>query len=231
MSARILVIEDDPSMLKMVESHLRVAGFEVKGAADGFAGLKLAKEWNPELVLLDIMMPGMDGYTTCRRIREFSSVPIIILTARGEEDDLVRGLDAGADDYVVKPYSASELLARVRAVLRRVDKVGLENYHHKTFRHGDLYIDVDRVQVTVGGEEVNLTATEFRLLVTLADAMGRVLSAEDLLASVWGSDYRHEKAILWVTLSRLRQKIEPDSKRPIHVITRQGVGYMMPEEV
>jgi DNA-binding response OmpR family regulator len=228
MPAKILVVDDDPTMLKMVEGHLQSAGYIVKSATDGSMGLRLAADWTPELILMDVMMPVMDGFTTTKRIREFSATPIIILTAKGDEHDLVRGLDAGADDYVVKPFSSQELLARVRAVLRRSETQGLEDYHHKIFRHGDLVIDVDRASVVVRGEEINVTATEFRLLVTLAGSMGDVLTREELLASVWGPDYRNEKTILWVTLSRLRQKIELDPKNPVHIVTRQGIGYAMP---
>jgi len=215
MPTKILVVDDDPTMRNMVQDHLRVVGYDVKS----------------ELILMDVMMPVMDGFTTTRRIREFSSIPIIILTAKGDEEDLVRGLDAGADDYVKKPFSAKELLARVRAVLRRSEPQGMEEYHHKVYRHGDLEIDVDRAMVKVGGEEIGVTATEFRLLVTLADAVGQVLTREELLSSVWGPDYRNEKTILWVTLSRLRQKVEKDAKRPIHIVTRQGVGYTMPDDL
>ncbi len=228
MPAKILVVDDDPTMLKMVEGHLQSSGYIVKSATDGSLGLRLAADWSPELILMDVMMPVMDGFTTTKRIREFSATPIIILTAKGDEHDLVRGLDAGADDYVVKPFSSQELLARVRAVLRRSETQGLDDYHHKIFRHGDLVIDVDRASVVVRGEEINVTATEFRLLVTLAGSMGDVLTREELLASVWGPDYRNEKTILWVTLSRLRQKIELDPKKPVHIVTRQGIGYAMP---
>ncbi len=231
MSSKILVVDDDPTMRNMVEGHLDVAGYSVKCAVDGGMAIRITREWEPELILMDVMMPVMDGFTTTRRIREFSSIPIIILTAKGDEEDLVRGLDAGADDYVKKPFSAKELLARVRAVLRRSESQGLEEYHHKVYRHGDLEIDVDRARVTVGGEEVSVTATEFRLLVTMADSVGKVLTREELLSSVWGPDYRNEKTILWVTLSRLRQKVEKDPKRPIHIVTRQGVGYTMPEDL
>ena len=228
MPAKILVVDDDPTMLKMVEGHLQSSGYVVKSATDGSMGLRLAADWSPELILMDVMMPVMDGFTTTKRIREFSATPIIILTAKGDEHDLVRGLDAGADDYVVKPFSSQELLARVRAVLRRSETHGLEDYHHKIFRHGDLVLDVDRASVVVRGEEINVTATEFRLLVSLAGSMGDVLTREELLASVWGPDYRNEKTILWVTLSRLRQKIELDPKNPVHIVTRQGIGYAMP---
>lgn len=228
MPAKILVVDDDPTMLKMVEGHLQGSGYLVKGASDGSIALRITADWEPELILMDVMMPVMDGFTTTKRIREFSAIPIIILTAKGDERDLVSGLDAGADDYVIKPFSSQELLARVRAVLRRSETQGLEDFHHKIFRHGDLVIDVDRASVVVRGEEISVTATEFRLLVTMAGSMGDVLTREELLSSVWGPDYRNEKTILWVTLSRLRQKIEVDPKKPIHIVTRQGIGYIMP---
>ncbi|NIM96283.1 MAG: response regulator [Anaerolineales bacterium] len=228
MNSKILVVDDDATLLEMMEGHLSAVGYKVATASDGTEGLRKTKDWEPDLILMDIMMPVMDGFTTTRRIREFSSIPIIILTAKGDEQDLVYGLDAGADDYVVKPFSAKELLARVRAVMRRSEPEVLEGYHHKIFRHGDLEIDVDRAQVTVGGEEIKVTATEFRLLITMASNMGEVMTREELLASVWGPDYRNEKTILWVTLSRLRQKIEKDPRRPIHIVTQQGMGYSMP---
>ena len=142
MPAKILVVDDDPTMLKMVEGHLQSSGYHVKSATDGSIALRLTADWDPELILMDVMMPVMDGFTTTQRIREFSAIPIIILTAKGDERDLVRGLDAGADDYVVKPFSAQELLARVRAVLRRSETQGLEDYHHKIFRHGDVIGDL-----------------------------------------------------------------------------------------
>jgi DNA-binding response OmpR family regulator len=193
MPAKILVVDDDPTMLQMVQGHLEAAGYSIKCASDGSVALKLTADWDPELVLMDVMMPVMDGLTTTRRIREFSSIPIIILTAKGDERDLVRGLDSGADDYVV------------------------------------ILIDVDRARIVVRGDEISVTATEFRLLVTMAAAMGEVLTREELLSSVWGPDYRNEKTILWVTLSRLRQKIELNPKEPVHIITQQGIGYMMPQ--
>jgi DNA-binding response OmpR family regulator len=170
----------------------------------------------------------MDGFTACERIREFSSVPIIILTAKGEERDRVRGLDAGADDYIVKPFSAQELLARVRAVLRRAEREALDGFHQPIFQHHELEIDLAKALVSVKGKEIQLTATEYRLLQTLATNMGHVLSAEELLTMVWGPEYKDDKEILWVCLSRLRQKIEPDPKNPIHIVTRQGIGYLMP---
>jgi DNA-binding response OmpR family regulator len=176
------------------------------------------------------MMPVMDGFTACERIREFSSVPIIIVTAKGEERDRVRGLDAGADDYIVKPFSAHELLARVRAVLRRAERQTADAFHEPTFKHLDLEIDLPRAQVLVAEKEVALTATEYRLLQTFAASLGRVLSPEHLLTTVWGPEYSDDKEILWVCLSRLRQKIEADPKNPAHIVTRQGIGYLMPPE-
>jgi len=231
MPLKILVVDDDPTLLKMIENHLHAVGFTVQCASDGGMAIRRTREWEPELILMDVMMPVMDGFTSTKRIREFSAIPIIILTAKGEEQDIVRGLDAGADDYVIKPFSAKELLARVRAVLRRSEPPGAEEYHHRIYRHGDLIIDVDRARVTIGGNEISVTATEFRLLLKMADSVGKVLTREELLASVWGPDYRNDKTILWVTLSRLRQKVEKDPRNPIHIVTRQGVGYMMPEEI
>lgn len=228
---KVLIIDDDPLMARMVEGHLKVAKFRTRCALEGGKGITLARDWEPHLILLDVMMPGMDGFTTCARIREFSSVPVIMLTAKGEERDKVRGLDAGADDYIVKPFSAQELLARVRAVLRRAEQTNFSKYPQRYLRHYDLMIDLARAEVTVDGEEIPLTATEYRVLQTLSDAMGKVLSPQELLTRIWGVDYRKEKEILWVTLSRLRQKIEKDPKNPVHIITRQGLGYLMPTEV
>jgi len=228
MTTKILVVDDDPTMSAMIAGHLATAGYQVASASNGPLAIDLAKEEKPELVLLDIMMPGMDGFTVCKEIRGFSEVPIIILTAKGEQQDLVRGLDVGADDYVLKPFSAAELLARVRAVLRRVGPLGLEDYHHRVFRHHELEIDVDRARVTRSGEEIRVSATEFKILVMLAASAGNILSTDQLLAAIWGSDYREEREVLWVSLSRLRQKVEPDPKNPIHIVTRPGLGYEMP---
>ncbi len=227
-SKMILVVDDEPRYVSLVEINLTTDGYQVRTASDGQQAVDSVAEDQPDLVLLDIMMPVMDGFTACERIREFSSVPIIILTAKGEERDRVRGLDAGADDYIVKPFSAQELLARVRAVLRRAEREALEGFHQPIFQHHELEIDLAKALVTVKGNEIQLTATEYRLLQTLATNMGQVLSAEELLTMVWGPEYKDDKEILWVCLSRLRQKIEPDPKNPIHIVTRQGIGYLMP---
>jgi DNA-binding response OmpR family regulator len=226
----ILVVDDEPRYLRLVEVNLVTDGYAVQTATDGKQAVEAVAASQPDLILLDIMMPVMDGFTACERIREFSSVPIIMVTAKGEERDRVRGLDAGADDYIVKPFSAQELLARVRAVLRRAERHTMDDFHKPIFKHHELEIDLPRALVTVAGEEVSLTATEYRLLQTFAAALGRVLSPEHLLTTVWGPEYSDDKEILWVCLSRLRQKIESDPKKPSHVVTRQGIGYLMPPE-
>jgi len=226
----ILVVDDEPRYLRLIEVNLATETYNVKTAANGQEALEMVAAEQPDLILLDVMMPVMDGFTACERIREFSNVPIIIVTAKGEERDRVRGLDAGADDYILKPFSAQEMLARVRAVLRRAERQALETFHQPIFRHRELQIDLARALVTTDGKEVSLTATEYRLLQTLGASIGRVLTPEELLTTVWGPQYRDDKEILWVCLSRLRQKIEPDPKSPIHIVTRQGIGYYMPSE-
>jgi DNA-binding response OmpR family regulator len=224
----ILVVDDEPRYLRLLEVNLLPSGYQVKMAANGQEAVDIVASERPDLVLLDIMMPVMDGFTACERIREFSAVPIIMLTAKGEERDRVRGLDVGADDYIVKPFSAQELLARVRAVLRRAERQDIGDFHQPIFEHYELRLDLPRAEVTCAGKEVLLTATEYRLLQTLAGSTGRVLTSEELLTKVWGPEYHEDKEILWVCLSRLRQKIEPDPKNPIHIVTKQGLGYLMP---
>jgi DNA-binding response OmpR family regulator len=179
-----------------------------------------------DLILLDVIMPRMDGFTVCQRIRQFSNVPIIILTAKGDEQDRVRGLDVGADDYLVKPFSVTELLARVRAVMRRASVSDF--VQTRFFSHGGLRIDFARAEVWLNDEPVNLSATEYRLLLQFSHNIGKVLNAEELLTSVWGPEYREDKEILWVTIARLRQKVEEDSHSPRHIVTRSGLGYLMP---
>ncbi len=225
----ILLVDDEPRYLRLLEVNLIPDGYAIRTAADGQQAVAAVAAEQPDLILLDVMMPVMDGFTCCERIREFSSVPIIMLTAKGEERDRVRGLDAGADDYVVKPFAAQELLARVRAVLRRAERQEVGGFHQPIFKHYELQIDLPRAMVTCAGTEIMLTATEYRLLQTLAASIGRVLTPEELLTTVWGPEYREDKEILWVCLSRLRQKIEPDPKSPIHIQTRQGIGYLMPQ--
>lgn len=227
---KILVVDDEPRYQQLVQVNLESDEYQVETADNGQQAIEMVANTQPDLVLMDVMMPIMDGFTATERIREFSTVPIIILTAKGEERDRVRGLDAGADDYVVKPFSAQELLARVRAVLRRAERSAGDEFHSPVFNHHELQIDLARAMVTSENEEVQLTATEYRLLQTFAATMGHVQTPEELLTTVWGPEYRDDKEILWVCLSRLRQKIEPDPKNPIHIVTRQGIGYLMPPQ-
>jgi DNA-binding response OmpR family regulator len=226
MATRILVVDDEPRYLRLLEANLLTEGYEVVTAADGEEALDVFSANPVDLVLLDVMLPRMDGFATCQRIRQFSNVPIIMLTAKGEEQNRVRGLDVGADDYLVKPFSIMELLARVRAVLRRaqVSDEGQERF----FTHFNLRIDFARAEVWRGEQAVSLSATEYRLLLQFTHNIGKILTAEELLSSVWGPEYRDDKEILWVTIARLRQKVEDDPHMPKHIVTRSGLGYLMP---
>lgn len=229
MAKRILIADDEPRYLRLLEANLRTEGYEVSTAADGVQALDIFSNEPIDLVLLDVMMPRLDGFATCQRIREFSTVPIVILTARGEEQDRVRGLDLGADDYLVKPFSATELLARVRAVLRRAQPPSAETANQvRFFVHDDLKIDFARAEVWRGEEEVSLSATEYRLLLHFAHNIGKILTSEELLSNVWGVEYKNDKEILWVSIARLRQKLEHDAHSPRHIVTRSGLGYLMP---
>jgi DNA-binding response OmpR family regulator len=227
MSARILVVDDEPRYLRLIEANLASDGFQVIKATNGQEAVDRVASHQPDLVLMDIMMPILDGFAATERIREFSNVPIIVVTARGEEGARVRGLDLGADDYIVKPFSATELLARVRAVLRRA-KVSGGDFQQSVFTHGSLKIDFARAEVFRNDRVVFLSATEYRLLLQFAHNLGQVLTSEQLLTNVWGPEYRDDKEILWVSISRLRQKLEDDPKSPVHIVTRSGLGYTMP---
>jgi DNA-binding response OmpR family regulator len=227
MDTTILVVDDEPRYLRLMEANLVTEGFKVYKATNGQEAVSMVAEKHPDLVLLDIMMPVLDGFAACERIREFSMVPIIVVTARGSENDRVRGLDLGADDYIVKPFSATELLARVRAVLRRAQTAG-SAFQQAIFAHGNLRIDFARAEVFKDDKIVYLSATEYRLLLQFAHNLGSVLTSEQLLVDVWGPEYREDKEILWVSISRLRQKLESDPKNPVHIVTRSGLGYTMP---
>jgi DNA-binding response OmpR family regulator len=227
MEEKILIVDDEPRYLRLMEANLTTEGYEVFKATNGQEAVEMVAEVQPDLLLLDVMMPVLDGFGACERIREFSNVPIIIVTARGNEADRVRGLDLGADDYIVKPFSATELLARVRAVLRRAQAMG-SAVQQSIFNHGGLRIDFARAEVFSEGRTVYLSATEYRLLLQFAHNVGSVLTSEQLLTDVWGPEYRTDKEILWVSISRLRQKLEKDPKNPQHIVTRSGLGYTMP---
>jgi len=224
---KILVVDDEPRYLRLLEANLLTEGYDVLTASDGLQAIDVFSSNPVELILLDVMMPRLDGFATCQRIRQYSNVPIIILTAKGEEQDRVRGLDLGADDYLVKPFSATELLARVRAVLRR-SQVSKESGQERFFEHGDLRIDFARAEVWKGNQPVFLSATEYRLLLQFAHHVGKIMTAEELLTSVWGPEYKTDKEILWVSIARLRQKLEEEAHEPKHIVTRSGLGYLMP---
>ncbi len=218
----ILLIDDDTTLLELLASHLQTAGYRPVVAHDGSSGLRLAVEAAPDLVVLDVMMPGMDGWEVCERLREKSPLSIIMLTAKGEEIDKLRGFRLGVDDYVTKPFSFAELTARVGAVLTRAAR-GPALAH--TLVSGDLTIDFDNRRVTLAGHPVELTPIEYRLLETLAHRPDRTVPAETLLTEVWGPEYvgeaEHVKHYVWT----LRKKIEADPGDPKHVITERGFGY------
>jgi len=227
LSKRILIVDDEPRYVRLLEANLRTEGYEVATAADGVQALDVFSSQPIDLVLLDVMMPRLDGFATTQRLRQYSNVPIVILTAKGEEQDRVRGLDLGADDYLVKPFSATELLARVRAVLRRAAPPA-EALQERFFTHADLKIDFAKAEVWRGSQAVSLSATEYRLLLQFAHNVGKILTSEDLLTGVWGPEYKEDKEILWVSIARLRQKLEEDAHNPAHIVTRSGLGYLMP---
>jgi DNA-binding response OmpR family regulator len=224
---RILIVDDEPRYVRLLEANLKTEGYSVLTAADGVQALEVFSAHPVDLILLDIMMPRLDGFGVCQRIREYSNVPIMVLTAKGEEHDRVRGLDLGADDYLVKPFSATEMLARVRAVLRRAEPPPAQT-EARFFLHGDLRVDMARAEVWRGEHQVSLSATEYRLLLQFAHHMGKILTSEELLTGVWGPEYKSDKEILWVSIARLRQKLEEDAHNPRHIVTRSGLGYIMP---
>jgi DNA-binding response OmpR family regulator len=223
----ILVVDDEHLYRHLLKVNLEKEGYDVITASDGEEALDTISTKRPDLVILDLLMPRLDGFTTCERIRQFSNMPIIILTAKGDEQDRVAGLNIGADDYVVKPFSATELVARVRAVLRRAETTE-QVANNRYFIHGNLKIDFARAEVWRENKPVYLSATEYRLLIQFAQNVSKVLSAEELLSSIWGPQYRTDKEILWVSIARLRQKLEENPHKPVHIVTRPGLGYLMP---
>lgn len=218
----ILLIDDDQTLLELLSNHLETGGYHPLAANDGPTGVRLAGEVQPDLVVLDVMMPGMDGWDVCRRLRDVSTVPIIMLTAKGEEIDKLRGFRLGIDDYVTKPFSFAELTARVRAVLARATPVPVSP-HRVTC--DDIIVDFDEHRVTVAGHLIELTPTEYHLLETLARHIHRTMPTEQLLAEVWGPEYagevEHVKHYIWT----LRKKIEADPGDPKHILTERGFGY------
>ncbi len=225
---RTLIVDDEISIIKFLRANLEANGYQVSAAMNGTEALHTFEMELPDLVILDVMMPGMDGFEVCRRIREWSQTPIIMLSARADESDKVKCLDLGADDYITKPFGASELIARVKAVLRRTDTAAASPTQ-ASFSSRDLEINFDKRRVTMAGKDVKLTPTEYSLLQELALNAGKVLTHVHLLSRVWGAEYREEREYLHVFIRRLRAKIEPDPTDPSYIMTVPGVGYQFTE--
>lgn len=225
MSDTILVVDDDPMVLELVEYNLRGSGYRIITASDGQEGIRTFHQEHPQLVILDIAMPKLDGYQVCKRIREVSNTPIIMLTAKGRyEEDIIKGLDMGADDYLVKPFKVGELLARIRATLRRSRTEPIEA-SAITYSDDYLAIDLNARNITCNGEAVKLTPTEYKLLAFLVKNKGRWLEFRQILESVWGFEYINDIDYLRVYIWHLRRKIEPDSKEPVYLLNELNVGY------
>ena len=222
----ILVVDDDPRILRLVRVNLERAGFDVMTAANGAAALDEMAASSPDLVVLDITMPGIDGFALTQKIRDVSNVPIIMLTALSEQSQKVHGLEIGADDYLTKPFDPDELVARIRALLRRTQSTGpLENQN--IIEAGELSIDLLRRKVERDGEPVKLTPTEYKLLQALAQQAGKVIPHADLLSKVWGPEYRDDTDYLWVYIRYLRQKVEKDPSNPQYIVSVPGFGYRL----
>jgi DNA-binding response OmpR family regulator len=223
---RVLIVDDEPRYVRLISVNLNASGYDTLAARDGKSAVEVAAAQRPDLVLLDIGLPVMDGIETCRRIREFSQAPIIMLTAKAGEVDKVAGLDAGADDYLTKPFGPAELLARIRAVLRRA-QLPEDQRSSPIFTSGELRLDYAQHRVFVGQQEIALSPTEYRLLSELARNAGRVVATEVLLQRIWGPEYQGETQHVRLYVSRVRQKIEADAEHPRWIITRPGIGYML----
>jgi two-component system KDP operon response regulator KdpE len=226
MKEKILVVDDEPKVVRLVSAVLKAIGYEVIAAVSGESALEMVALEQPDLVLLDVRLPGgMDGYEICRRVREFSDVAVIMLTAKALQNDILCGFDAGADDYLTKPFNAKELAARVKAVLRRTKQP--EEKVTTTLKCGEMEINFARHTVNVGSEEVSLTRTEYALLRQLALNANKVMLHQDLLTEVWGPEYRDDVDYLRAYIRYLRRKLEQDPSNPQYIHTSPGVGYML----
>jgi two-component system KDP operon response regulator KdpE len=225
---KILVVDDELQIIKFITMNLEAEGFRVLSAHDGYEALEKVTRELPDLVILDVMMPDMDGFETLKKIRELSSVPVIFLSVKGQEFDRVHGLDLGADDYMTKPFSPRELVSRMRAVLRRIEAKSLTSASEIVI-DDDLRINFDQRKVIVRGEEIQLRPTEHRLLYQLVSNAGKLLSHETLLSRVWGPEYRDEDHYVRLYITYLRQKIENDPKNPKYILSERGLGYRFKE--
>jgi len=226
----ILIVDDEPRLLRLVKVNLLASGYEVATTTDGKTAIELIEASDYDLLILDIMLPGqLNGFEVCKRIREFSDIPVIMLTGRAREQDRIRGFDVGADDYLTKPFSVEELLRRIKAVLRRTYQTG-ESPKSPTYTSGELMINFAQRRVFVGGKEVKLTATEYEVLYHLGSNAGKIITHEDLLTWVWGLEYRNELHYLRNYISSLRKKIEDDPANPKYILGKHGIGYQMATE-
>ncbi len=222
---RILIVDDEPQLARVLRTGLKTHGYDVRVAADGVSALETFGDWRPDLVVTDLAMPNLDGLELCRRLRELSPLPIIVLSVRGEEKTKVEALDAGADDYVTKPFGMDELLARVRAQLRRAQTSTAAEAPSAVLEVGDFRIDLEARSVSVRGNEVHLTPKEYDLLVHFVKHAGKVLTHHNLLGAVWGSNYTEQGEYLRVFVGQLRKKIELDPSSPRYILTEPWIGY------
>jgi two-component system, OmpR family, KDP operon response regulator KdpE len=222
---RIVVVDDEPRMVRFVKMNLDLEGYQTLEANDGFQALEKVREYQPDLVLLDVEMPGLDGFETLKRLREISDVPVIMLTVRSDEEDRIKGLDLGADDYVTKPFSPRELSSRIRAVLRRFEQTSARPEDQIVRIDHRLQVDLQRRDVIVDGERTSLRPTEYRLISHLIENAGWVVPHEVLLTKVWGHEYINDNHLLRLYITYLRKKIEEDASDPRYIFTERGLGY------
>ncbi len=227
MATKVLVVDDEKMIVKGIRFSLLQDGYEVDTAYDGEEALQKAGENQYDIILLDVMLPKLSGLEVLQQIREFSAVPVIMLTAKGEDMDKILGLDYGADDYITKPFNILEVKARIKAIIRRVagNRKETDDEDDRILENGDLRMDFDNRRVTVSGKEINLTSKEFELLELLATHPGKVYSRSMLLQTVWGKDYPGDVRTVDVHIRRLREKVEPNASEPVYVQTKWGVGY------
>ena len=225
MGNKVLIVDDESNIVNIIAFNLKKEGYTVFSAGDGEEGVRLANEENPDLILMDIMMPKMDGYEACKKIREKMNTPIIMLTARAEEVDKVLGLELGADDYVTKPFGVRELMARVKANLRRQIVISNSPEEEEKKAYGRFHLNLEKYEALKDGKVLELTHREFEFLKLLIEQKGQVFSREELLEKVWGYEYFGDMRTVDVTVRRLREKLEDDPSKPEHILTKRGVGY------